>query len=44
MNPVEQIPYTPPCAHETERVRAAIERAKRLANERDTKRNQQEVA
>lgn len=39
MNPV---PYVPPCDHETQRVRDAIERAKRLANERDTKPKRQE--
>lgn len=38
----DAIPYAKPLPHETERVRDAIERAKRLANERDTKPKRQE--
>lgn len=32
------VPWTTPLPHETERVRDAIERAKREANERDERR------
>jgi hypothetical protein len=35
MTPIEQVPYTRPCAHETQRVRDAIERHKDRENERD---------
>lgn len=34
----DSIPYVKPLPHETERVRDAIERAKRIANERDKRR------
>ena len=34
----DQIPYQRPAEHKTERVRAAIERAKQKANERDERR------
>jgi hypothetical protein len=34
----DSIPYCPPCDHETQRIRDAIERKKSKENERDSRR------
>jgi hypothetical protein len=36
----DRIPYAPPCDHEVERIRDAIERKKAKENERDERRGQ----